>query len=351
MQNAGTFWYHSHLLKKTGEQVYKGLAGVIIIDDEETSDLAVPSEHGVDDIPLVVQDRRFNEDGSFQYIRSSMDVRLGMFGNMIMVNGTMSSYFVPATEKVRFRLLNGSHARTYNFTFSDDRSFQQLSCDGGYLEQPHEMRSLELAPGERCDIVADFSDGVPVDLMSLPMAGDSPFRARGMMANMHNLNSETFTILSVRPQSNLARSAPLPARLSTVPRYDQGGVDRVREFTLGMSMGMGGHFSINGVAMDMDVINERIPVGSTEIWEIHNTTAMMHPFHVHHGQFQVIARNGRQPDAHERAYKDTVKVGPGEKVRFVMEFEHFTDPDLPYMYHCHILEHDDDGMMGQFVVE
>jgi len=114
---------------------------------------------------------------------------------------------------------------------------------------------------------------------------------------------------------------------------------------------MGGNFSINGAAMDMEVINERIPLGSTEIWEIHNTTAMMHPFHVHHGQFQVRARNGRQPDTHERAYKDTVKVGPGEKVRIVMEFEHFADPNLPYMYHCHILEHEDGGMMGQFVVE
>ena len=118
----------------------------------------------------------------------------------------------------------------------------------------------------------------------------------------------------------------------------------------GMGSRMGGNFSINGAAMDMNVINERIPVGSTEIWRINNETAMMHPFHIHHGQFQVIQRNGRQPDAHERAYKDTVKVGPGERVRIVMEFEHFADPEAAYMYHCHILEHEDDGMMGQFTV-
>ncbi|MDA1369690.1 MAG: multicopper oxidase domain-containing protein [Proteobacteria bacterium] len=371
MQNAGTFWYHSHLVERTGEQVYKGLAGLIIIDDEETGDLSIPSQYGLDDIPLIVQDRRFNEDGSFQYIRTHMDVMLGMFGNSVLVNGTMSPYFIPTTERVRFRLLNGSNARTYNFAFRDGRAFQQITCDGGFLEHPHQMNRLELAPAERCEIVVDFSDGRPVDLLSLPMAEDSPFRARGMMANMHNLNSETFTILSVRPQSNLTHSEALPDRLTTVPRYDAAGVDRVREFTLGMSMGMGmmgggqgrgpggsggmgsrmgGNFSINGAAMDMNVINERIPVGSTEIWRINNETAMMHPFHIHHGQFQVIQRNGRQPDAHERAYKDTVKVGPGERVRIVMEFEHFADPEAAYMYHCHILEHEDDGMMGQFTV-
>lgn len=371
MQNAGTFWYHSHLLGKTGEQVYKGLAGMIIIDDDETQNLELPSEYGVDDIPLVVQDRRFNEDGSFRYAGMRMDTMMGVLGNTILVNGTASPHFVPTTEKVRFRLLNGSNARTYNFAFSDGRRFQQLSCDGGYLEQPHEMATLVLGAGERCEIVVDFSDRVPVDLLSLPLPADSPFRARGMMANMQGMGSDAFTIMSIRPQSNLARSENLPARLTQVPRYDEVGIDRVREFTLGMAMGMGmrgrggpgggrgrgmsggmgGEFSINGKSMDLEVINERIPVGSTELWEITNDTMMMHPFHVHHGQFQIRDRNGRQPDAHERAFKDTVKVGPGEKVRIVMEFEHFADPELAYMYHCHILEHEDAGMMGQFVVE
>lgn len=370
MQNAGTFWYHSHQLDKTGEHVYKGLAGLIIIDDEETDSLSLPSEYGVDDIPLVVQDRRFNEDGSFRYVSNMMDRQMGAFGDTILVNGTVSPYFVPTTQKVRFRLLNGANARTFNFAFSDGRRFQQLSCDGGYLEHAHEMTVLELGAGERCEIVVDFSDGRPVDLVSLPMADDSPFRATGMMGRMHQLNSERFTILSIQPQSNLARSEDLPARLATVPRFDDKGIDRVRQFKLEMGMGMGmmrggrggdggrgrggmmeQNFSINGASMDMNVINERVPVGSTEVWEITNDTMMMHPFHIHHGQFQVRERNGRPPSEHERAFKDTVKVGPGETVRVVMEFEHFADPERAYMYHCHILEHEDGGMMGQFVVE
>ena len=102
--------------------------------------------------------------------------------------------------------------------------------------------------------------------------------------------------------------------------------------------------------MAMDVINETVQVDSTEIWEIVNDTMMMHPFHVHHGQFQILDRNGRPPHPEEMAYKDTVKVGPGETVRFIMRFADFSDPDTAYMYHCHILEHEDNGMMGQFVV-
>jgi blue copper oxidase len=369
IQKAGTFWYHSHLVEKTGEQVYRGLAGMIIVDDEESAQLSLPSDYGVDDIPLVVQDRRFNQDGSFQYIRSHQDTMMGMTGDTILVNGTLSPYFVPTTSKVRFRLLNGSNARTYNFAFSDGRSFQQLGCDGGFLAQAVSMNRIELAPAERCEIVVDFSDGRPVDLLSLPMAADSPFQPRGMMRNMFTMNNERLHIMAIRPQSNLVMSEALPPQLTNVPDFEAVGIDRVRQFNLSMAMGMGmmrggggpgggrgmgqqgsGSFFINGRAMDMSVINERIPVGSTEIWEITNDSMMMHPFHVHHGQFQVKERNGRPPHAHERAYKDTVKVGPGETVRIVMEFEHFADPDLAYMYHCHILEHEDDGMMGQFVV-
>jgi blue copper oxidase len=369
MQKAGTFWYHSHLVSRTGEQVNKGLAGMIIVDDDEGQNLTVPSEYGVDDIPLVIQDRRFNEDGSFQYVSAHRDIMTGFFGDTLLVNGTVSPYFVPTTEKVRFRLLNGSNARTYNLVFSDGRVFQQLSCDGGYLESPIDMDTLEIAPGERCDIVVDFSDRRPVEMISLPWSEDSPNIPQGMMRNMYQMNSSSFNILAIRPQSNLARSESLPSQLTTMARLDEDGIDRVREFTLGMAMGMGmmqrgrggggggrgmmmggNEFSINGNAMDMNVINERVPIGSKEIWEITNDTQMMHPFHVHHGQFQVKDRNGRPTRPHEQAFKDTVKVGPGEKVRIIMEFDHFADPEIPYMYHCHILEHEDNGMMGQFVV-
>ncbi|MEQ8954266.1 MAG: multicopper oxidase domain-containing protein, partial [Gammaproteobacteria bacterium] len=178
-QDAGTFWYHSHLAGETGRQVYLGLSGMLIIDDEPSTALELPTEYGVDDIPLVVQDRAFNADGSFAYGGAMMDTMLGAFGDTVLVNGTVNPYFAPATRKVRFRLLNASNARTYNFAFSDNRVMQQIACDGGLLSNPLEMRRLELAPGERCEVIADFSDGQPVDLVSLPMAADSPFMPRG----------------------------------------------------------------------------------------------------------------------------------------------------------------------------
>jgi FtsP/CotA-like multicopper oxidase with cupredoxin domain len=371
MEHAGTFWYHAHLLHKTGEQVYHGLAGMIIVDDEESRDLAVPGEYGVDDIPLVIQDRRFNQDGSFQYVTMHSDIMTGLAGNTILVNGTVDPYFVATTTRVRFRLLNGSNARTYTLAFSDGRSFQQLSCDGGFLDTPTGMTSIVMGPAERCDIVVDVSDGRPVDLISLPMASDSPYQTQGMMRNMHTMNQERLQILAVRPQSNLARSEAVPERLVPMMRFEDRGIDNTRRFTLTMAMGMGmgrggpggggggrrggmmmggDQFFINNRPMNMEVINERIPMGSTEIWEIVNDSMMMHPFHVHHGQFQVLDRNGRPVHDHERGYKDTVKVGPGETVRIVMTFDHFSDAESPYMYHCHILEHEDNGMMGQFVV-
>jgi FtsP/CotA-like multicopper oxidase with cupredoxin domain len=113
---------------------------------------------------------------------------------------------------------------------------------------------------------------------------------------------------------------------------------------------MGGGMSINGASMDMNVINERVPVGEWEIWEIANASMMAHPFHIHDVQFRILDRNGRAPDAAEQGLKDTVVVYPGEAVRLLLRFEDYTDPDLPYMYHCHILEHEDAGMMGQFTV-
>lgn len=361
-------------MEKTGEQVYKGLAGMLIIDDDNSDSLELPSEYGVDDIPLVIQDRNFNADGTFRYTSMRMDSMLGLFGNTIMVNGTVNPHFVATTRKLRFRFLNGSNARTYNLAFSDGREMQQLACDGGFLASPVTMRRIELAPGERCEVVADFSDGQAVNLISLPMAADSPFRTTGMMGNMHTMNQQQFQILAIRPQSSLAVSPALPAELSSYREIDESMADRVRQFTLSMTMGMGmmgrgrgrgggrggrgrmgsgmgDMFTINGESMDLEVINERIPIGSTEIWELYNDSPMMHPFHIHHGQFRILSSDNRAIPDHEQAYKDTVKVGPGQRVRFLMTFENYADSELPYMYHCHILEHEDAGMMGQFVVE
>lgn len=368
-QAAGTFWYHSHQLGKTGEQVYRGLAGMIIIEDAESAQLGLPSSYGVDDIPLIVQDRRFNEDGSFSYLGSHMDVMTGMYGDTILVNGTIAPVFVPVTSRVRFRVLNAANARSFNFAFEDNREFQLIGSDGGLLNAAVTVRNFELAPAERAEIVVDFSDGYPVNLVSRPAPAGSPYTPQGMMRNMLPLSSTPIQILAIAPQSSLEGREQVPAQLATIRHIQESEATRIRRFTLSMPMGMGmmnmrggqgrnggmmgnmgSQFQINGKSMDMMTINERVTMGDTEIWEITNDSMMAHPFHIHHGQFQILDRNGLLPPPEEQGFKDTLRVGPGQTARFIMRFEHFPDPETTYMYHCHILEHEDNGMMGQFTV-
>ncbi len=369
IQSGGTYWYHSHVLGKTGEQVYKGLSGLIIIEDSESSRLELPSSYGVDDIPLIVQDRAFHEDGSFIYLGSHMDVMTGMHGDTILVNGTVAPIFVPITSRVRFRLLNAANARTFNFAFDDNREFQLIGSDGGLLNAALRMRNIELAPAERAEIIVDFSDGSPVNLISRPIPAESPFAQQGMMRNMLPLSSRSIQLLTIEPQATLEQRVRVPSALASIRRMNESEATRTRRFTLSMPMGMGmmnmrggqgrrggmmygmgGNFLINGKPMDMMVINERINMGDTEIWEIFNDSMMTHPFHIHHGQFQILDRNGVTAPPEELGFKDTLRVGPGQTARFIMQFERFSDPDTAYMYHCHILEHEDNGMMGQFTV-
>lgn len=361
-QNAGTFWYHSHLLHKTGEQVYRGLAGLIILEDEKSDMLDLPKNYGVDDIPLIVQDKRFNSDGSLAYIGSPRDVMMGFFGDKTLVNGTLDPVFRPTTQRVRFRLLNAANARSFTFAFDDQREFQLVATDGGFIEKTVSCSSLVLGPSERAEIVVDFNDASPCKLISLPLG--SPFAARGMMGRMQAGNNARSELLTIEPAAKLEQSPALPTELTTLSPLNPRDAATTRKLTLSMAMGMGmmggrgrrgggggGNFFINGQAMDMSVINYRVKKDTTEIWEITNDTMMMHPFHIHHSQFQILDRDGLAPEAHERGLKDTVKVGPGETVRFIMRFENYADPNTSYMYHCHILEHEDNGMMGQFTVE
>ncbi len=370
LQYGGTYWYHSHMLHTAGAQVNKGLAGMIIVDDEELpADL--PSEYGVDDIPIILQDRRFDREGEFEYLNRYEDIVMGQMGDTILTNGTLNAQFRPRTELVRFRLLNGANARTFNIAFSDNREFLQIGSDGGLLEAPVPMQSLRLAAGERAEILVAFTPGESVNMVSLGRPVPPVSNPGAMNRMLAVINSEAFNLLALHCESSLEDRHPLPARLATVYRLPQAAATNVRQFRLAMGSGMrsgedrgpgagprngtgggfgGGNYFINGRVMTMDFINERIPLNTTEIWEIRNSSPMMHPFHVHNGQFQVLDRNGNPPPPGEMGWKDTVQVGGGGTVRIIMRFTDYTDEDNPYMYHCHILEHEDRGMMGQFVL-
>ncbi|MCB1519139.1 MAG: multicopper oxidase domain-containing protein [Hyphomicrobiaceae bacterium] len=372
-QKAGLFWYHSHMMERTGAQVNAGLAGPIIVDDDESQALGLPAEYGIDDIPLVIQDRRFRRDGRFDYLSAMPDVMMGFKGDVILVNGTVAPHFEVKRRRTRLRILNGSNSRIYTLGLSNNQQFTQIASDGSLLERPARMRRLQLSPGERAEILVEIQPDSTVRLMSYP--DRSSGGGMGMMMGMAG-NDETFALLELRAGRLEGDAPPLPERLIDVPNWNPARVDRKRTFVLEMGMGMGmmgggmgrgmmgggmmggpgrmgmmrGGMTINGRTMDMERIDERVRLGATEIWAIRNASPLAHPFHIHDIQFRVLDRNGRPAGAHEQGLKDTVLVDPGETVRVITQFTDYADPVRPYMYHCHILEHEDAGMMGQFVV-
>lgn len=348
-QQASTFWYHSHMMPRTGFQVYHGLAGMIIVEDENAAGLGLPQDYGVDDVPLILQDRRFDSGGAFEYATSMQDRMMGMKGDTLLVNGTINAHFVARTNTLRLRVLNGSNSRFYTLAFSDKRQFHQIASDGGLLERPHMINSITLGPAERAELVVDVSDGRTVKLQSTtPSQGGM---MGGGMMNMIMGGDEDFDVLEIRPDESRKPSISLPEKLVSLAIPDPQKAIRTRTFTLGMGMMMGGGaMTINGQSMNKSRINETVTLGTEEIWIIDNPTMMPHPFHIHDVQFRILDRNGNQPSPGERGNKDTVVVNSNERVRLLLGFSDYADPNTPYMYHCHNLEHEDAGMMGQFAV-
>jgi bilirubin oxidase len=343
---ASTLWYHPHVIGKTSEQVYRGLAGFFILDDENSDTLPLPKEYGVDDIPLVVQDKLFDSNGRFVFPREHKLITAGLLGDTILVNGTYAPYVEVPTKLVRLRLLNGSAARRYNFGFSDDRVFYQIATDGGLLEAPVERTRLLLAPGERAEILVDLSNTKePIMLTSYAFADSENALQNEIQEGLTGGTDEgqQFRILELRPKTGTFAAEQVPNVLNTIERFDENQAMQTRRFVLEA-------FTINGKRMDHERIDEVVRKGDTEIWELSNNSPIYHPFHIHGVQFLVLDRNGIETPAYEQGWKDTVIVTPQESVRLIMRFQEYYDPSLPYMFHCHILTHEDMGMMGQFVV-
>ncbi|HSN58101.1 MAG TPA: multicopper oxidase domain-containing protein, partial [Clostridiaceae bacterium] len=168
-QPAATLWYHPHLMGSSADQVYFGLAGLIYVDDDVSEGLNLPDNYGINDIPLIVQDRSFKSDGNLDYRTSMMGV---VPGESILINGTLNPYLDVKRENVRFRILNASNSENFNFRLSDDSSFWQIASDGGFLQEPVSQKSLTLAPGERAEIIVDFTKSGR-DKISL-MNGNAP---------------------------------------------------------------------------------------------------------------------------------------------------------------------------------
>lgn len=333
-QAAATLWYHPHLLHKTGEQVYKGLAGLFYIEDENSENLDIPKDYGINDIPLVVQDKRFTDNGKIPYDLDMRDEMNGFLGDTVVINGAINPELDAKNELVRLRLLNGSNARTYQFNFSDNTSFHQIASDGGFLEESVEMKVVILSPGERAEILLDLSDY---------NLGDKII-----------LRDSDYNIMTINIVEDSNKEMVIPKKLVEIDDYNKDEIVASRDFVMS---GMGPMVTINGKQMNMDRIDEILKLGELEEWIIRNDSSGMggmgmmnstpHPFHVHAVQFRIVERDGKTPPLNERGWKDTVLVDLGEEVRILVRFR----KKGLFMYHCHILEHEDSGMMGQFLVE
>lgn len=390
VNRAGTYWYHPHPHMRTAAQAYHGLAGVVLVSDPEEAALGLPA--GDRELVLVLQDRRVDAGNQLIYpatdmtmpgggmggrhsggpgrgrgmgdgMGGGMDAMMqtmnGWLGDRLLVSGRHRATTRVARAAYRVRLLNGSNARVYQVALSDGAPFTVIGADGGLLERARAQAVLTLAPGQRVDTLIDFSTrkaGTRIAVRTLAFPADAVGRV-GMMGETSPLPQGAAVDLMTFEVGGGAAEPPrrLPDRLCAPPADWQVVADApVRRVPLTF-MRMQWLIAGRTFAMDDVAPDETVRAGSTQVWEFHNQPnpmgmAMAHPMHVHGTQFRVLSRSGA--DRHplragivDTPATDTVLVLPGETVRVQLTFSRY--PGL-YLYHCHILEHEDMGMMRNF---
>jgi blue copper oxidase len=383
-QPAATLWFHPHFYPTTATQVTKGLAGLVIIDDDDTDRLKLPSRWGVDDIPLIIQDRRFRHDGQF-FDRMNITVATnGYVGDVPLVNGVRYPEARTTRGWVRLRLLDGSNARSYVLKASDGRSLFVIGSDGGLLESPVEMTQIVIHAGERFEVMVDCRSGTPFDLVTLPV--EQPIMRLPPFDG-------PVPLVTIRPDgvdgpgtlpAALVKLPPVPAELPAVSQQlvmnmfdDEAGmmplmraglvamaksgktdpavVARVTKLIVDEpELSKAAQLSANGVngrpfALDEPVFAVR--QGQELRWRISEASdRMLHPVHVHGCQFRIVSASGQPPEAYRAGWKDIAPISAGGFSEILVSFPYPAGPDAPYMAHCHILEHEDSGMMAQFTV-
>jgi FtsP/CotA-like multicopper oxidase with cupredoxin domain len=355
---SGTFWYHPHLHGTVAEQLYAGLLGTIIV--EGPNDLK-PELREAEEHILVLKDFSF-EDGTIPPFTMT-DWMNGKEGDVLTVNGLVQPVLQAEKSTLRLRLLNASNARYYRLAL-ENHSFYLIATDGGFIETPVELSELLLAPGERAEVLVRLGREGSFNLQTLPydrgammmgaMQGMGNMAMNGMdhsgmdmsqddatmsgeMMEMGASSLETLLTI-VAPANPLPLS--LPSSLANVESLDLSKAVTTRQFVFGENM-MQAEFFINDRAFDMNRVDVGAKLDTLEIWELVNNTDMDHPFHLHTYPFQIMSRNGvAEP---YRAWKDVVNIREGETVRIAVPFKNFTGTTV---YHCHIVEHEDRGMMG-----
>ncbi len=377
----GAYWYHTHAHHLTAKQAYGGLASFFIVEDDDALQLAraLDLKLGETDLPLVIQDKRFNAAGELVYQPSAMEKMMGYLGDIVLVNLTPNAYLEIGPRFYRFRCLNGSNARVYKLAFmrgKEPLTYQVIGTDGGLLDRPYPAKAAFLAPGERLDVLFDASQlqqGDTVFLKSLafdPMENDSMMGGMGgsmmggkgnsSMTQMHSggrlADGLEFNLLKLVVAKAAQGPREAPARLSTLAPINTTGV-RPRRVTLSMGQMQ---WLINGQRYQPDAAAFEVQ-RAVEVWDIENAKhSMIHPMHLHGFSFQVLGRSNSpaalRPLVTESGgltvadlgWKDTVLVWPGETVRIAIDFRQASPGEQLFLFHCHNLEHEDAEMMVNY---
>jgi FtsP/CotA-like multicopper oxidase with cupredoxin domain len=325
-QSQATLWYHDHAVHRTAENVYRGLAGFYILQDDLELSLNLPRD--AYDVPLVIQDKLFSADGSLNYPPLNQNtLQMGFMGDTILVNGAVQPYFPVANRKYRFRILNGSNARQYRLALSSGQSFVQIGTEGGLLPAPAARSSMVIAPAERLDVVIDFSIyplGTQVVLRNTFGSGRT-----GDVMRFDVVRAET-------------DDSTVPATLCTIPRLSNPVVTRIWRLSFN-----GTDWVISDRTYDPNRVDARPRRGQVERWVYRNHSQHPHPMHPHLGMFQIERRFPGSVQSYETGWKDTVNVQSGEELHMLIRFDTYTGR---YVHHCHNLEHEDHDMMNQFEV-
>ncbi len=386
---AGTYWFHPHPHGDTARQVMRGLAGLFIVSDDEERALGLPA--GEFDVPLVVQDRTFDSANQLLYLgmgmmSGPMNQMMGFLGDRITVNGKPKSAMVFANRPYRLRVLNGSNSRIFKLAWSDATPLTVIATDGGLLEKPLQRSYVMLAPGERIELFADFTNrniGDALQLVSLAFEGTEnvPVPA-AMMSRMNGMSQmdmrgdalpigSAFDILNATFSPTKSSSAPyqLPPALGVLPRPTPSAATNAaqpRRFEID-HRSMTWRFNGKQWEGDVSAANEQVKINTSEVWEFINNLnlgeamdpmGMAHPIHIHGLHFQILERALLIPELQlayntvrdgfvDSGLKDTFLLMPGERVRVLLSFKDFTGK---FVYHCHNLEHEDQGLMRNYQV-
>ncbi len=361
LDKASTMWYHPHLHKHTNDHVLMGLGGMIIIQDDEEAALDLPRTYGVDDFPVVLQTKTFDNDKQIVLGKKNND-------KDVMANATLDAYLDVPAQVIRLRVLNASSQRIYNLGLSTGEDFILIGTEGGLFGKPVSINKMLLAPGERAEILLDLTsmNGQSLSLKNFGTGIPNGYYGTKTMNhgnsslpdyNSNPLNGADFDLLKLNVGTTLDNAVTsIPETLVDQIVYKESDVNKTRQMNFRSSVGgpsgaINGPFRINNAKFDMNVINETVQLGDIEIWEFTNRSAIAHPFHIHDVQFYVLDINGQAPPPEWRGRKDVILVPPFMgTVRFITKFEDHADDPIPYMYHCHMLTHEDEGMMGQFTV-